>query len=70
MNAESLVTLSSETASHKEEEGEDDVKSAWPLCPGLHTRYNGRYNGLRRREPEPIPPKPAPVGIAGCNPPA
>ena len=36
------------------EEGEDDVKSAWPLYPGLHTRYNGRYNGQRSREAEPI----------------
>ena len=61
----SLVIFSSETASHKEEEGGDDVKSSWPLCPGLHTRYNGRYNGLLKRELEPIPPKPAPVGIAG-----
>ena len=26
-----------------QEEGEDDVKSAWPLYPGLHTCYNGRY---------------------------
>jgi len=34
------------------EEGGDDVKSAWPLCPGLHTRYNGRYNGLPSREAE------------------
>ena len=25
------------------EEGGDDVKSAWPLCLGLHTCYNGRY---------------------------
>jgi hypothetical protein len=38
--------VSNETAGDKPEEGEDDVKSAWPLCPGLHTRYNGRYNGL------------------------
>ncbi len=29
----------------KSEEGGDDVKSSWPLCPGLHTCYNGRYNG-------------------------
>jgi hypothetical protein len=36
------------------EEGGDDVKSAWPLCPGLHTRYNGQYNGLQNREVEPI----------------
>ena len=44
--------MSSETASGKEEEGGDDVKSAWPLYPGLHTRYNGRYNGSRSREVE------------------
>ena len=31
----------------KSEEGGDDVKSSWPLCPGLHTCYNGGYNGLR-----------------------
>ncbi len=30
-------------------------KSSCPLCPGLHTCYNGRYNGLRRREAERIP---------------
>ena len=31
-----------ETAGDKPEEGEDDVKSACPLRPGLHTYYNGR----------------------------
>src|SRR5688500_150272 len=31
-----------ETAGDKPEEGGDDVKSSWPLCPGLHTCYNGR----------------------------
>ena len=31
-----------ETAPVNGEEGGDDVKSAWPLHPGLHTRYNGR----------------------------
>ncbi len=30
-----------ETAGGKPEEGGDDVKSAWPLRPGLHTYYNG-----------------------------
>ena len=25
------------------EEGGDDVKSARPLCPGLHTSYNGCF---------------------------
>ncbi len=47
--------MSNETARDKREEGEDDVKSAWPLYPGLHTRYNGQYNGLPSRETEPIP---------------
>ena len=37
------------------EEGGDDVKSAWPLCPGLHTSYNGWYNRLPNREVELIP---------------
>ena len=43
------------TAGDKPEEGGDDVKSSWPLCPGLHTCYNGRYRGLPTREGEPIP---------------
>ncbi len=38
----------------KREEGADDVKSVWPLYPGLHTCYNGRYNGMRNREVEQI----------------
>ena len=29
------------------EEGGDDVKSAWLLRLGRHTRYNGRRNALR-----------------------
>ena len=36
---------SGETATVRCEEGGDDVKSARPLCPGLHTCYNGRYRG-------------------------
>ena len=36
---------SGETAGVNREEGGDDVKSARPLCPGLHTCYNGRYKG-------------------------
>ena len=44
-----------ETAGVKPEEGGDDVKSSWPLCPGLHTCYNGRYKGLPTREGELIP---------------
>ena len=37
------------------EEGGDDVKSARPLCFGLHTRYNGRYNGKQWSDSEQIP---------------
>ena len=44
-----------DTAGDKPEEGGDDVKSSWPLWPGLHTCYNGRYKGLPSRETEPIP---------------
>src|SRR5207249_7998060 len=46
---------SGETAGVKPEEGGDDVKSSWPLCPGLHTCYNGMYKGKPTREGEPIP---------------
>ncbi len=46
---------SKETASYKLEEGGDDVKSSWPLYPGLHTYYNGRYIRLQCREVELIP---------------
>ncbi len=48
------VGNSQETASDKLEEGGDDVKSSWPLCPGLHTCYNGRYKAQQTREGEPI----------------
>jgi hypothetical protein len=54
-NPRRMLEVSSGTAGIKPEEGGDDVKSAWPLYPGLHTRYNGRYNGLQSREVEPIP---------------
>ncbi len=50
-----VLYVSRGTAGIKPEEGEDDVKSAWPLYPGLHTRYNGQHNRLRNREVEPIP---------------
>ena len=36
---------SGDTASARSEEGGDDVKSARPLRPGLHTCYNGGYSG-------------------------
>ncbi len=46
---------SKETAGDKLEEGGDDVKSSWPLHPGLHTCYNGQNKGLPNREVELIP---------------
>ena len=36
------------------EEGGDDVKSSWPLCPGLHTCYNGVHKANRERKLEEI----------------
>ena len=53
-NPRGQLHVSDPTACEKQEEGGDDVKSAWPLYPGLHTRYNGRYSGLRDREVERI----------------
>ena len=44
-----------ETAGDKLEEGRDDVKSSWPLYPGLHTYYNGRYRRMQDREVEQNP---------------
>ncbi|XP_034694073.1 uncharacterized protein LOC117920568 [Vitis riparia] len=38
------------TAGDKPEEGEDDVKSSCPLCPGRHICYNGRDKRSRSRE--------------------
>ncbi len=46
---------SKETAGDELEEGGDDVKSSWPLYPGLHTCYNGYYRGKQYREVEQIP---------------
>ncbi len=45
---------SKETARVNREEGGDDVKSSWPLRPGLHTCYNGRYSGKQYRKVEQI----------------
>src|SRR5262245_50140384 len=56
-----------ETAGVNSEEGGDDVKSSCPLCPGLHTCYNGRYKGLRCREVKRILVKPVSVRIGVCN---
>ena len=56
-----------ETAGAKPEEGGDEVKSACPLRPGLHTRYNGRYKGLRTREGEPIPKNRSQFGLQSAT---
>ena len=53
-NPRHMLHVSYGTAGIKPEEGGDDVKSAWPLCPGLHTRYNGQYNRSQSRKVEPI----------------
>ena len=50
-----LRGLPPKTAADEAEEGGDDVKSVWPLCPGLHTRYNGQYRGMQTRKGEQIP---------------
>ena len=51
----SNVEHSRQTAGDKPEEGGDDVKSSCPLCLGLHTCYNGRYNGKLRSDLELTP---------------
>ena len=42
-----------------------------PLCPGLHTCYNGRYSGMRWREPgaDPLKSHGPSSGLGGCSPP-
>ena len=52
-----LSEHSNHTAQINWEEGEDDVKSVWPLCLGLHTCYNGHDKGQLTREGELIPKK-------------
>ncbi len=43
-----------ENCRQKPDEGEDDVKSSWPLWTGLHTCYNGDHNGMQWCESEQI----------------
>ena len=45
---------SNQTAQINWEEGGDDVKSVWPLHPGLHTYYNVQYIMIRIRKEEAI----------------
>ena len=58
---------SQETAGVNSEEGGDDVKSSCPLRPGLQTRYNGRYKGLRTRESKPIPQSRSQFGLEAAT---
>ena len=46
------------TAIARCEEGGDDVKSARPLRPGLHTCYDGGYRGPLHGDVRPIPKSP------------
>ncbi len=58
---------SAETAGDKPEEGGDDVKSSWPLRPGLQTCYNGRYKGEQCREVEQIPKNRSQFGLQSAT---
>ncbi len=58
---------SGETAGVKPEEGGDDVKSSWPLCPGLHTCYNGAYKGKQTREGKQIPKSAPQFGLQAAT---
>ena len=52
--ASERVGYFNETAEVNSEEGGDDVKSSCPLCSGLHTCYNGRYNERQCSDAEQI----------------
>ena len=58
-----LAGHSGGTAGDKPEEGGDDVKSSWPLCPGLHTCYNGGDRGNARQRCRADPQKPSQFGL-------
>src|SRR4030042_427317 len=62
-----MLGHSSGTAGDKPEEGGDDVKSSWPLCPGLHTCYNGLYKGLQYCKVEPIPKSSPQFGLESAT---
>ncbi len=58
---------SGKTAQINWEEGGDDVRSVWPLRPGLHTYYNAQYRGNRGREAEGTPEKWAQFGLEAAT---
>ncbi len=66
-NPRRMLYISYETAGFTPEEGEDDVKSAWPLCPGQHTCYNGWYRGQRSRKAEQIPKNQSKFGLRAAT---
>jgi hypothetical protein len=53
-NPRRQLQVSDGTAVYETEEGGDDVKSAWPLRLGRHTRYNDEDNALQPRKGKPI----------------
>ena len=66
----SNVGDSNGTAGVKPEEGGDDVKSSWPLCPGPHTCYNGGDRAKQYREVEQIAKRVPQFGLQADNSPA
>nr|AOE07961.1 hypothetical protein [uncultured bacterium] len=58
---------SKETACASREEGGDDVKSSWPLRPGLHTCYNGAYRGSRHGNVKPISKSASQFGLRSAT---
>src|SRR5438309_11360765 len=69
-NPRGLLYLSDPTAERNSEEGGDVVKSAWPLCLGLHARYNRRSQRVATPQVEANLLQPASVQIDGCTPPS
>ncbi len=65
-NPRRQLHVSAETAGVSPEEGGDDVKSAWPLRLGRHTRYNGADRAQRAREGRQIA-KPSPSSDRGLQ---
>ena len=59
-NPHSAFHVSQKTAVFNTEEGGDDVKSAWPLRPGLHTCYNGEQQWVAKPRGGANPNKPPP----------
>ena len=58
---------SKDTAYVSSEEGGDDVKSSWPLRPGLHTCYNGDYNEQPLGDKEQISKKSSQFGLESAT---